>query len=89
MKDRNKRCHLLQKIVYKIHMYIYIYIYIYIHTYIHCILILCCNYKRYHTKCDVLQYSINLLLKTRTTLEARRLRDQIEVFKILNGYENI
>ena len=24
-----------------------------------------------------------------TTLETRRLRDQIEVFKILNGYENI
>jgi len=24
-----------------------------------------------------------------TTLENRRLRDQIEVFKILNGYENI
>ena len=24
-----------------------------------------------------------------TTLEIRRLRDQIEVFKILNGYENI
>ena len=24
-----------------------------------------------------------------TTLETRRLRDQIEVFKMLNGYENI
>ena len=24
-----------------------------------------------------------------TTLDTRRLRDQIEVFKILNGYENI
>ena len=24
-----------------------------------------------------------------TTLETRRLRDQIEVFKILNGYDNI
>ena len=36
-----------------------------------------------------ISYEMHLKECGLTTLETRRLRDQIEVFKILNGYENI
>ena len=36
-----------------------------------------------------ISYQMHLKECDLTTLETRRLRDQIEVFKILNGYENI
>ena len=36
-----------------------------------------------------ISYEIRLKECGLTTLETMRLRDQIEVFKILNGYENI
>ena len=36
-----------------------------------------------------INYEMHLKECGLTTLETRRLRDQIEVFKILNGYENI
>ena len=36
-----------------------------------------------------IRYEMRLKECGLTTLETRRLRDQIEVFKILNGYENI
>ena len=36
-----------------------------------------------------ISYEMHLRECGLTTLETRRLRDQIEVFKILNGYENI
>ena len=36
-----------------------------------------------------ISYELRLKECGLTTLETRRLRDQIEVFKILNGYENI
>ena len=41
------------------------------------------------TKHRNISYEMRLKLCGLTTLETRRLRDQIEVFKILNGYENI
>ena len=36
-----------------------------------------------------ISYEVHLIECGFTTLKTRRLRDQIEVFKILNGYENI
>ena len=41
------------------------------------------------TKQPDLRYEERLKECGLTTLETRRLRDRIEVFKILNGYENI
>ena len=40
-------------------------------------------------KLSNISYEMRLKECGLTTLETRRLRDQIEVFKILNGYENI
>ena len=40
-------------------------------------------------KLKKIYYEMRLIECGLTTLETRRLRDQIEVFKILNGYENI
>ena len=42
-----------------------------------------------NTKIRGISYEIRLRECGLTTLEMRRLRDQIEVFKILNGYEAI
>ena len=42
-----------------------------------------------NTKIRGISYEIRLRECGLTTLETRRLRDQIEVFKILNGYETI